>query len=138
MLARMFYIIISFIVCLIRKREKTTRAVSLNECKGALVDMQVIEYIQFLQEKLHMYEGTYQGWSQEPTKLMPWVNNLDTRYMHALVSSFSVLIHLQAWCLHIFLHRQFITSTKYSIFLLSKNLGHLKVKTCQMWHDFKL
>ncbi|KAL6324497.1 hypothetical protein AAG906_013309 [Vitis piasezkii] len=36
--------------------------------------LEVIEYIQFLQEKLNMYEGSYQGWSQEPTKLMPWRN----------------------------------------------------------------
>ncbi|CAL5367525.1 unnamed protein product [Camellia sinensis] len=37
--------------------------------------LEVIQYIQFLQEKLQMYEGSYQGWSQEPTKLMPWRNN---------------------------------------------------------------
>uniref|UniRef100_A0A5B7B3M8 Putative transcription factor BIM2 n=1 Tax=Davidia involucrata TaxID=16924 RepID=A0A5B7B3M8_DAVIN len=37
--------------------------------------LEVIQYIQFLQEKLHMYEGSYQGWSQEPSKLMPWRNN---------------------------------------------------------------
>ncbi|KAK0583774.1 hypothetical protein LWI29_002789 [Acer saccharum] len=34
--------------------------------------LEVIEYIQFLREKVNMYEGPYQGWSQEPTKLMPW------------------------------------------------------------------
>lgn len=34
--------------------------------------LEVIQYIQFLQEKLQMYEGTYQGWSAEPSKLMPW------------------------------------------------------------------
>ncbi|KAL5739317.1 hypothetical protein ACOSP7_028232 [Xanthoceras sorbifolium] len=34
--------------------------------------LEVIEYIQFLREKLNMYEGSCQGWSQEPTKLMPW------------------------------------------------------------------
>lgn len=38
-----------------------------------LLYAQVIEYIQFLQEKLNMYEGSYQGWSTEPTKLTPWV-----------------------------------------------------------------
>uniref|UniRef100_A0A6N2LVG3 BHLH domain-containing protein n=1 Tax=Salix viminalis TaxID=40686 RepID=A0A6N2LVG3_SALVM len=32
----------------------------------------VIEYIQFLQDKLQMYEGSYEGWSQEPAKLLPW------------------------------------------------------------------
>ncbi|EOY03823.1 PREDICTED: transcription factor BIM2 isoform X2 [Theobroma cacao] len=37
--------------------------------------LEVIEYIQFLQEKLQMYEGSYQGWSQEPTKLIPWRNH---------------------------------------------------------------
>ena len=36
--------------------------------------MQVIEYFQFLQDKLQMYEGSYEGWSQEPAKLLPWVN----------------------------------------------------------------
>ncbi|KAJ7971131.1 Transcription factor BIM2 [Quillaja saponaria] len=37
--------------------------------------LEVIEYIQFLQEKLNMYEGSYQGWNQEPTKLIPWRNH---------------------------------------------------------------
>ncbi|XP_050230522.1 transcription factor BIM2-like isoform X2 [Mercurialis annua] len=37
--------------------------------------LEVIEYIQFLQEKLQMYEGSYQGWGQEPTKLRPWKNH---------------------------------------------------------------
>ncbi|KAF5725428.1 hypothetical protein HS088_TW23G00150 [Tripterygium wilfordii] len=37
--------------------------------------LEVIEYIQFLQEKLRVHEGPYQGWSQEPTKLMPWKNH---------------------------------------------------------------
>lgn len=36
--------------------------------------LQVIEYIQFLQEKVQKYEGSYQGWNHEPEKLMPWVN----------------------------------------------------------------
>lgn len=36
--------------------------------------MQVIEYIQFLQEKVHKYEGLYQGWNQEPAKFSPWVS----------------------------------------------------------------
>ncbi|KAH9739714.1 transcription factor BIM3 [Citrus sinensis] len=34
--------------------------------------LEVIEYIQFLREKLQMYEGPYQGWTQEATKLTPW------------------------------------------------------------------
>lgn len=37
--------------------------------------LEVIQYVQFLQEKLQMYEGTYQGWSSEPTKLIPWRGN---------------------------------------------------------------
>ncbi|XP_026402995.1 transcription factor BIM2-like isoform X1 [Papaver somniferum] len=34
--------------------------------------LEVIEYVQFLQEKVQKYEGTYQGWNQEPVKLRPW------------------------------------------------------------------
>ncbi|XP_009801370.1 transcription factor BIM2 [Nicotiana tabacum] len=34
--------------------------------------LEVIQYIQFLQEKLQWYEGAHQGWSAEPSKLMPW------------------------------------------------------------------
>ncbi|PSR89096.1 Transcription factor like [Actinidia chinensis var. chinensis] len=37
--------------------------------------LEVIEYIQYLQEKVHKYEGSYQGWDQEPPKLMPWRNS---------------------------------------------------------------
>lgn len=37
--------------------------------------LEVIQYIQFLQEKLQFYEGTYQGWTPEPAKLMPWRGN---------------------------------------------------------------
>lgn len=37
--------------------------------------LEVIEYIQFLQERVHKYEGTYQGWSHVPSKLMPWRSN---------------------------------------------------------------
>ncbi|XP_031104775.1 transcription factor BIM1-like isoform X2 [Ipomoea triloba] len=33
--------------------------------------LEVIEYIQFLQEKVHKYEGSYQGWDNETSKL-PW------------------------------------------------------------------
>ncbi|KAL3631271.1 hypothetical protein CASFOL_024255 [Castilleja foliolosa] len=36
---------------------------------------EVIQYVQFLQEKVQNYEGTYQPWSSEPTKLMPWRNS---------------------------------------------------------------
>ena len=36
--------------------------------------LEVIEYVQYLQEKVQKYEGSYQGWGQEPSKLMPWVN----------------------------------------------------------------
>nr|WAK86091.1 transcription factor bHLH45 [Nothapodytes nimmoniana] len=37
--------------------------------------LEVIQYIQFLQENLQIYEGTYQGWQPEPSKLMAWRNN---------------------------------------------------------------
>ncbi|KAJ4710689.1 transcription factor BIM2-like [Melia azedarach] len=37
--------------------------------------LEVIEYVQFLQEKVQKYEGSYQDWSSEPTKLMPWRNS---------------------------------------------------------------
>ncbi|KAG2667153.1 hypothetical protein I3760_15G097900 [Carya illinoinensis] len=37
--------------------------------------LEVIEYIQFLQEKVQKYEGPYQGWNHEPEKLMPWRND---------------------------------------------------------------
>ncbi|WJX75391.1 hypothetical protein P8452_58928 [Trifolium repens] len=37
--------------------------------------LEVIEYIQFLKEKLQVYEQSYEGWSQEPTKLIPWRNH---------------------------------------------------------------
>ncbi|CAN1826626.1 Transcription factor BIM2 [Linum perenne] len=35
--------------------------------------LEVIGYIQFLQERLQVYEGSYHGWTQELTKLVPWV-----------------------------------------------------------------
>ncbi|GLT61991.1 hypothetical protein SLA2020_346600 [Shorea laevis] len=37
--------------------------------------LEVIEYIQFLQEKLQMYEGSNHGWGEETTKLIPWRNH---------------------------------------------------------------
>ncbi|KAI3817125.1 hypothetical protein L1987_10914 [Smallanthus sonchifolius] len=37
--------------------------------------LEVIEYVQYLQERVQKYEGSYQGWSAEPTKLMPWRNS---------------------------------------------------------------
>ncbi|XP_027352302.1 transcription factor BIM2 [Abrus precatorius] len=37
--------------------------------------LEVIEYIQFLQEKIQIYEQSYEGWNQEPTKLIPWRNH---------------------------------------------------------------
>ncbi|KAL7101092.1 hypothetical protein ACP275_08G035300 [Erythranthe tilingii] len=37
--------------------------------------LEVIQYIQFLHEKLQMYEGSCEGWSPEPTKLTPWKSN---------------------------------------------------------------
>lgn len=50
--------------------------------------LEVIEYVQLLQEKVQKYEGSYQGWSSEPAKLMPW------RHSHWRVQSF--LGHPQA------------------------------------------
>nr|XP_029116532.1 transcription factor BIM2 isoform X3 [Elaeis guineensis] len=35
--------------------------------------LEVIEYIRFLQEKVQKYESSIPGWSQDNTKLMPWV-----------------------------------------------------------------
>ncbi|KAI3467203.1 hypothetical protein Pfo_023866 [Paulownia fortunei] len=37
--------------------------------------LEVIQYVQFLQEKVQKHEGSYQPWSSEPTKLMPWRNS---------------------------------------------------------------
>ncbi|KAK9203888.1 hypothetical protein WN943_014145 [Citrus x changshan-huyou] len=37
--------------------------------------LEVIEYIQFLQEKVHKYEGPFVGWNPERAKLAPWKNN---------------------------------------------------------------
>ncbi|XP_061974039.1 transcription factor BIM2 [Populus nigra] len=37
--------------------------------------LEVIEYVQYLQEKVQKYEGPYPGWSPEPAKLMPWRNS---------------------------------------------------------------
>ncbi|ESQ51221.1 hypothetical protein EUTSA_v10017520mg, partial [Eutrema salsugineum] len=35
--------------------------------------LEVIEYIQFLQEKANKYETPYQGWNHEPAKLLNWL-----------------------------------------------------------------
>ncbi|EPS71585.1 hypothetical protein M569_03183 [Genlisea aurea] len=51
--------------------------------------LEVIQYIQFLQEKLHVYEGSCQGWSPEPSKLLPWKINSG-----APVESFADQSHL--------------------------------------------
>ncbi|KAJ6357037.1 hypothetical protein OIU78_005013 [Salix suchowensis] len=37
--------------------------------------LEVIAYVQYLQEKVQKYEGPYPGWSPEPAKLMPWRNS---------------------------------------------------------------
>ncbi|XP_048500347.1 transcription factor BIM2 isoform X2 [Beta vulgaris subsp. vulgaris] len=37
--------------------------------------LEVIEYIQYLQEKVNRYEGSYPGWNSEPPKLNPWRNS---------------------------------------------------------------
>lgn len=41
----------------------------------ASILLEAIEYVQFLQGKLRMYEGSCQGWVQEPAKLTPWRNH---------------------------------------------------------------
>lgn len=48
--------------------------------------LEVIQYIQFLQEKIQMYEGAYQGWSSESFKLMPWVRYL-CYFVHLMSST---------------------------------------------------
>ncbi|KAL8142300.1 hypothetical protein V2J09_015332 [Rumex salicifolius] len=35
--------------------------------------LEVIDYVQLLQEKVQKYEGSYQAWNAEATKLIPWV-----------------------------------------------------------------
>ncbi|XP_052118222.1 transcription factor BIM2 isoform X2 [Arachis duranensis] len=50
------------------------RAVQLSTDHSTSIE-EVIEYIHFLQEKVHKYEGSFQGWNHEPEKLMPWRNN---------------------------------------------------------------
>jgi hypothetical protein len=37
--------------------------------------LEVIEYIQYLQEKVQKYEDSYPGWNQEPPKIMSWGKN---------------------------------------------------------------
>ncbi|KAM1322957.1 hypothetical protein PS2_015436 [Malus domestica] len=43
--------------------------------RSKINDRQVVEYIQFLQERVNKYEGSCQGWNPDPAKLMPWRNN---------------------------------------------------------------
>ncbi|EPS57853.1 hypothetical protein M569_16965, partial [Genlisea aurea] len=38
--------------------------------------LEVIHYVQFLQEKVQKYEGSYQTWNSEPIKLMPWATGI--------------------------------------------------------------
>ncbi|KAK6153489.1 hypothetical protein DH2020_013128 [Rehmannia glutinosa] len=37
--------------------------------------LEVIDYIQFLQEKVNRYEGPYNVWNHEPSKMMQWKNS---------------------------------------------------------------
>lgn len=37
--------------------------------------LEVIEYIQCLQERVQKHEDAYQGWSQESSKILPWINH---------------------------------------------------------------
>lgn len=55
------------------------------------ISLQVIEYIQFLQEKVQKYEGSYVGWNQEPAKLMPLVNYFSCLYIGRYYSSDSFI-----------------------------------------------
>lgn len=50
--------------------------------------LEVIEYVQYLQKKVQKYEGSFQEWNSEPTKLMPWRNS------HWRVQSFGGPIQL--------------------------------------------
>ncbi|KAK4767049.1 hypothetical protein SAY86_014800 [Trapa natans] len=50
---------------------------------------EVIEYIQFLQDKILMYNESYQGYHQEPTKLTPWMNNSGTIDSHLESAQFA-------------------------------------------------
>ncbi|XP_076900143.1 transcription factor BIM1-like isoform X2 [Bidens hawaiensis] len=37
--------------------------------------LEVIEYIQFLQDKVHKFEDSCRGWNNEPPSMIPWNNN---------------------------------------------------------------
>ncbi|KAF3511683.1 hypothetical protein F2Q69_00000316 [Brassica cretica] len=43
--------------------------------------LEVIEYIQFLQEKTSKYETPYQGWNQEPAKLLNWAQQRNNQQL---------------------------------------------------------
>ncbi|KAG8384566.1 hypothetical protein BUALT_Bualt04G0131100 [Buddleja alternifolia] len=56
--------------------------------------LEVIQYIQFLHEKLQMYEGSGRGWSPESAKLTPWRINsgpvesfIDQSHIEGLLSN---------------------------------------------------
>ncbi|XP_044491991.1 transcription factor BIM2-like isoform X2 [Mangifera indica] len=54
--------------------------------------LEVIDHVQFLQEKVQKYEGTYQDWSSEPTKLMQWCYDLGLKFLlESLASLFSYI-----------------------------------------------
>ncbi|KAL0461547.1 UNVERIFIED_CONTAM: Transcription factor BIM2 [Sesamum latifolium] len=56
-----------------RRRSKINeRQAFFMQISNKFILVQVIQYIQFLQEKLQMYEGSCQGWSPEPAKFSPW------------------------------------------------------------------
>jgi hypothetical protein len=55
---------------------------------------QVIEYIHFLQEKVHMYEDSHQMWYQSPTKLIPWVYSFSYLWL--------VFCYIESFLLHFF------------------------------------
>ncbi|KVI04751.1 Myc-type, basic helix-loop-helix (bHLH) domain-containing protein, partial [Cynara cardunculus var. scolymus] len=57
-----------------RNVNKVKKPMTISKCYN-----KVIEYIQFLQEKVHKYEDTHQGWNSEPPKILPWNSQRPTQ-----------------------------------------------------------
>lgn len=64
--------------------------------------LEVIEYIQFLQGKVNMYEGSFQGWGQEPAKLTPWVIYTFLIHAHAFFSNNHMVLDIEH-CMNVYL-----------------------------------
>ncbi|CAI9266017.1 unnamed protein product [Lactuca saligna] len=75
--AHCFYFLINLITLKLHRFQILRDLIPQNDQKRdrASFLLEVIQYIQFLQEKLQVYEGTFHGWSPESTKLMPWRGN---------------------------------------------------------------